>query len=305
MKLKTRQVQHPLISVVMATYNGEKYLRDQLQSIFNQTYNNIEVIVCDDASTDKTVEILEEFRNTYGLVFQVNDSHLGLVRNFEKVMSQVRGDYIALSDQDDIWYPNKLEFLIKNIGSFSMIFSAVHVIDGNGNPHENPIVVSEYSRDHTEKVNFKDFIETAWVLGCTSLIKRDLLDKTLPMPDGVMFHDWWLTLAAIKMGNGIKYLHTPTIKYRQHGDNAAFRLFLDISWYRKRVEFYKLLLSFFHDELFQDEKEMLIKNIYDSSTRFILLGDRQGHQDLVEQFLKENPEFFTLPFVRELISVKV
>lgn len=303
MKPETTPTRTPLISIAMATFNGEKYLRDQLQSIYNQTYNKIEVIVCDDLSTDKTVEILEEFANTYGLVYQINDSHLGLVKNFEKALSLARGDYIALSDQDDIWYPNKLELLINNIGSCSMIFSAVQVIDENGNPHNNPIIVSEYSRDHTEKVNFSDFIETAWVLGCTGLIEKSLLEKTLPFPNGVMFHDWWLTMAAIKMGNGIKYIHKPTIKYRQHGDNAAFRFFLDISWNKKRVEFYKLLFSKFRDKLSLEEREKLTKNIYNSASRFILLAAHQGHEEMVEKFLKENQDFFTLPFIRELVSI--
>jgi glycosyltransferase involved in cell wall biosynthesis len=296
------QAHHPRVSIVMGTYNGGKYLREQLESIYQQTYKNIDVIVCDDCSTDNTVEILEEFSQEYGLVYQINSQNMGLVKNYEKALSLARGEYIALSDQDDIWYPGKIELLLNNIGPYSLIHSAVHVINGKGNPHGDVFVVGEYSRDHTAKVNFSDFLETAWVLGCTSLINRDLLEKCLPFPEGVMFHDWWLTMAAIKLGQGIKYIHKPTIRYRQYGENTAFKFFTDISWHRKRYEFYQLLAVRFHGLLTLQEEKDLADITQDNAVQFILMGIGQNQTGEVEQFLQKNKDLLTLPFIKKMIS---
>jgi glycosyltransferase involved in cell wall biosynthesis len=292
----------PLVSVVMATYNGGKYLREQLASIYAQTYKNIEIIVCDDCSTDNTINILREFSQDHGLTYHLNATNLGLVKNYEKALSLSKGDYVALADQDDIWYQGKIELLLNNIGSCSLIHSAVHVIDGKGNPHGDAFVVAEYSRDHTDKVNFSDFLETAWVLGCTSLIERSLIEKCLPFPEGVMFHDWWLTMAAIKLGHGIKYIHEPTIKYRQHGENTAFKFFMDVTWHKKRYEFYKFLASEFRLTLSPEEKEQLTGLTHQNAVQFILMGLQRNQEALVEQFLQENRDLLVLPFIREMIT---
>ena len=113
----------PLVSVAMATYNGEPFLREQLDSIYNQTYKNIQVLVTDDCSDDKTVHILEEYKIRYGLQYYVNDKTLGAVRNFERALSFCKGEYIALSDQDDIWFREKIDNLVNEIGDCSLIFS--------------------------------------------------------------------------------------------------------------------------------------------------------------------------------------
>jgi len=286
----------------MATYNGGKYLREQLASIYAQTYKNIEIIVCDDCSTDNTINILREFSQDHGLTYHLNATNLGLVKNYEKALSLSKGDYVALADQDDIWYPGKIELLLNNIGSCSLIHSAVHVIDGKGNPHGDAFVVAEYSRDHTEKVNFSDFLETAWVLGCTSLIERSLIEKCLPFPEGIMFHDWWLTMAAIKLGHGIKYIHEPTIKYRQHGENTAFKFFKDVTWHKKRYEFFKFLASEFRLTLSPEEKEQLTGLTHQNAVQFILMGLQRNQEALVEQFLQENRDLLVLPFIREMIT---
>ncbi len=112
-------MKNSLISIAMATYNGEKYLKDQLDSIYNQTYKNIEVIVTDDCSIDKIVEILEQYARFHGLKYTVNEENLGFV----KVISLCGGEYIALADQDDIWEKNKIEILVNEIGSNLLIHS--------------------------------------------------------------------------------------------------------------------------------------------------------------------------------------
>ena len=110
-----------MISIAMATYNGEKYLREQLDSILSQTITDWELIVCDDCSKDTTVGILKSYQRKDGRVkIFVNEKNLGFKKNFEKAIGLCSGDYIALADQDDIWHDNHLEVLLGLIGEVSL-----------------------------------------------------------------------------------------------------------------------------------------------------------------------------------------
>lgn len=125
-------INYPLISIAIATYNGEKYLKEQLDSIYAQTYKNIEVVVTDDCSTDKTVEILDKYAKTHGLKYFVNEKNLGFVKNFEKAMTLCKGKFVALADQDDIWEKNKIQILYGHIGDSLLIHSDASLIDAEG-----------------------------------------------------------------------------------------------------------------------------------------------------------------------------
>ena len=105
-----------MISIAMATYNGEKYLAEQLDSILAQTVQDFELIVCDDCSSDSTAEILSRYAEKDSRIkIFVNEKNLGFVKNFEKAVSLCSGEYIALSDQDDVWFAGHLEILLRNI----------------------------------------------------------------------------------------------------------------------------------------------------------------------------------------------
>ncbi|MEK7198913.1 MAG: glycosyltransferase, partial [Bacteroidota bacterium] len=115
---------YPLISVVMATYNGERFLSEQLESILSQSYPNIEMIVVDDGSVDSTVALVESYIKRYPAIrLYVNEENLGYIKNFEKGMLLANGEYIALSDQDDIWRKDKLALLMERIGTHEIIYS--------------------------------------------------------------------------------------------------------------------------------------------------------------------------------------
>src|SRR5690554_1467232 len=105
-----------MISIALASYNGEKYIKEQLDSILNQTIQDFEIVVCDDASTDNTWEILQQYeaKDKRFKIFR-NEQNLGFKKNFEKAISHCKGEYIALSDQDDIWIENHLELLFNHI----------------------------------------------------------------------------------------------------------------------------------------------------------------------------------------------
>lgn len=203
-------MQNNLVSIAVATYNGEKYLREQLDSIYNQTYKNIEVIVCDDCSSDKTVEILEEYCKKFRLKYFVNETNLGFVKNFEKAISLCSGDYIALSDQDDVWTENKIETLLKNIADNLLIHSDCELIDANGK------TIKKFWKGEIKSHKcFEDFLFSNAVTGCTTLFKKDLLSYVLPFPERLAYHDWYLAIVAAKL-NQILYISDVLTKYRQH-----------------------------------------------------------------------------------------
>ncbi len=206
---------YPLISIAMATYNGEKYLKEQLESIYNQTYKNIEVIVTDDCSVDKTVEILEQYAKSCGLKYIVNEKNLGFVKNFEKVLSLCNGDYIALADQDDIWCKDKIEILLKNISGHLMVHSDAMLIDDKGE-----IIEESFTKQNKKKVyqTVQDYLFINNVTGCTCMIDKTLLKKALPIPSKFGVHDYWLAVIASTQ-DSIAYVDKPLVKYRQHDDN--------------------------------------------------------------------------------------
>ena len=207
-----------LVSIAMATYNGEKYLREQLDSIYNQTYKNIEVIVSDDCSTDKTVEILDEYSKQYGLRYFVNAKNIGYVKNFEIVISICAGDYIALADQDDIWLPEKLEVLLNEIGHNITIHSDAELINKDGEFIKESWTTYYRKSKKSEMLNY--IFDNNNVTGCTSLFKKELLSKLLPFPSDFKYHDAWLSLVSCNNG-GIKYLDKSLIKYRLHDSNVV------------------------------------------------------------------------------------
>jgi glycosyltransferase involved in cell wall biosynthesis len=207
-----------MVSIAMATFNGEKYLRCQLDSILSQTYKNIEIVICDDCSTDNTIEILEEYRVKHGIIYYVNDKNLGYIRNFERVLGFCSGDYIALSDQDDIWLNNKIEFLVDNIGDANLIFSDSSLIDEHGRLFAKSFL--EYQKisvpalsDQLNKLLFSNF-----VTGCTTLFKKEVVTKAVPFIDSIP-HDWWIALHASVTGD-IVVTKSPLILYRQHPNNT-------------------------------------------------------------------------------------
>ncbi|WP_309499583.1 glycosyltransferase family 2 protein [Sulfurovum sp.] len=204
-----------LISIAIATYNGEKYLEEQLDSIYAQTYKNIEVVVADDCSTDKTVEILEQYSKSHGLKYFVNKQNLGFVKNFEKAITLCQGEYVALADQDDIWKKNKIQILYHHVGEALLIHSDASLIDAEGE-----IINTSYAQS-SHKVFRKDIIGYFFnndATGCTMMFSKKLLSSIIPIPSNSISHDWWIAIQA-KKREKIIYVPEPLIRYRQHQNN--------------------------------------------------------------------------------------
>jgi glycosyltransferase involved in cell wall biosynthesis len=206
------------ISIAMATYNGSLYLKEQLDSIINQTYKNIEIIIVDDCSIDNTVDIILQYKQQYPFIKLLqNQQNLGIVKSFAKALSKCNGDYIALSDQDDVWFPDKLERLLTNIGDSLLIHSDAVLVDSNMQ------VIAKSNIDAAKKDRYKsdftDYLISNNVTGCTALFSKELLKLALPIPAGFYVHDHYLAIIAGFYGK-IELLEEPLIYYRQHGNNS-------------------------------------------------------------------------------------
>lgn len=214
----------PLVSVAMATFNGEKFLREQLDSIYSQTYKNIEVVVTDDCSSDETKAILEEYKDKYGLRYYLNKENLGLTKNFEKAMSLCKGDLIALADQDDIWLQHKLETLVDEINDFTLIYSSSYLTNEESILIGEPYIAIDESEFHFREncKQTRQLIANNWVISHAVMFKRELLQWALPIPSGFYFHDAWLAIVASKL-NGSKFLNKCLMYYRRHSSSLTFK----------------------------------------------------------------------------------
>lgn len=213
----TAQFSSPLVSIALATYNGSRFLQTQLDSIYAQTWQNIEVVVCDDHSTDDTVSILEAYRLSHGLRYRVNQHNLGFLRNFEQVLSCCRGEFIALADQDDVWLPNKLTRLLSEIGAADLVYSDAALIDEDGRESPETLIQTSGVRP-VDGRQFSYFVCNTCVTGCTVLLRRRLLEYALPIPDCETYHDWWLAVVA-SCHAGVRYVPERLVRYRQHSGN--------------------------------------------------------------------------------------
>jgi glycosyltransferase involved in cell wall biosynthesis len=235
---------YKLVSVAIATYNGEKYLEEQLESIYSQTYKNIEVIVSDDRSTDGTVDILKKYSEKFGLSYSINGTNLGVIKNFENAVSKCSGEYILLSDQDDIWMPGKVEVLLAEIGDFSLIYSDGYIINKDGNREQIKLSgqkwIRPYGLDSSDENLYKYLIFNSFILGSSVMFRRDLLRVALPFYACYRNHDWWLAICADNE-NGIKYVDQALFLYRIHGENYSIN---------EKLNFFKrIFLLFSHDRI--------------------------------------------------------
>lgn len=207
-----------MLSIAMTTYNGEKYLREQLDSILNQTYSDFELIICDDCSKDNTRQILSEYaaKDSRIKIF-FNEENLGFKKNFEKAISLCSGEYIALSDQDDIWLENHLDVLVNNIGNCDIACGDAELIDSNGKKLNLKLSDTDGLQfiPDDDNVLYRILCHSGCFQGASMLIKKTLLTKALPIPEDVFFHDAWFSACAC-CNNKINYTYETITQYRQH-----------------------------------------------------------------------------------------
>ncbi|CAM4145664.1 glycosyltransferase [Cytophagaceae bacterium 50C-KIRBA] len=206
----------PLISIVMACYRGEKFVVEQIQNHLNQDYPHLEFIYLDDASTDTTWAILQDMahQDERIKIFQ-NEENLGYVRSFEKAMQLAQGEWIALSDQDDLWEKQKLSRLYQAIGPYSMIYADSQLIDEAGNALPQKMSDLKNQIPYTSPLMYTF---GAWAPGHSMLFQKSILTRAFPFPHFVS-HDYYIGFLATCF-QGINYLPETLVHYRQHDQNA-------------------------------------------------------------------------------------
>jgi len=210
---------HPLVTIALCTYNGEEFLKEQLDSLVAQTYQNIEVVVIDDCSTDNTYNIVLSYAEKHpNFSVYRNEENIGFLKNFEKALSHCHGELIALCDQDDLWHTEKIALQVAAIGDNIMIYHDSEFIDENGN-----LLGEKISDDH----NFyrgdepKVFLLRNCVSGHAMLFKKELLQYALPF-HGNSYHDWWLTYVAVNVSK-IDFIPQCLVKYRRHTASSTVK----------------------------------------------------------------------------------
>lgn len=210
------QKSNSLVSIAMATYNGAKYIEEQLQSIIHQTYSNLEIVIVDDCSKDNTVEIVEQYQQEYPFIrLYVNEQNSGVTKTFEAAIQECSGEFIAISDQDDIWELNKIEILVNEIGEHDAVYSNSLLVDASG---------QSLNKSFTTIMNMKTYYSGAPFLlsnsvpGHTILMKQEFVQNVLPFPPKMLF-DLWIGFCAAG-NNGIKFVDKTLVKYRQHETNT-------------------------------------------------------------------------------------
>ena len=213
-----------MISIAMATYNGAKYLQLQLDSIRNQSYKDIEIIICDDHSSDDTWEIIQKNATEDSRIKPFrNEENLGFKKNFEKAIRLCQGEYIALSDQDDIWELNHLQILLDTIGNHSIACGDANLIGSSG----EPLGMTLSDADCLEippaanlEVAYRVYFNSSCFQGASMLIRKDFLEKALPIPEKAKYHDAWFAALA-PFVDGLIYTKQIITQHRRHNSNSS------------------------------------------------------------------------------------
>lgn len=208
-----------MISVCMTTYNGERYIKEQLDSILCQLSDNDEIIISDDGSTDKTISIINSYNDSriklYHHFKRKQKFNFGYVsKNFENALKNTNGDYIFLADQDDVWLENKIERQVLALQNADLVLSDCKVV----NESLDLIVESKFDLENVQIGFFKNIYKSGY-LGCCMAFNKNFLKYILPMPDNVP-HDLWIGLIAENKGK-FALLNEKTILYRRHDNNVS------------------------------------------------------------------------------------
>ena len=255
-----------MISVAVATYNGEKFLYKQLESIINQSVHVDEIIICDDGSFDNTLKIIDQINDEYGnrCKLFLNENNLGFSNNFFNAINKTNGDYIFLSDQDDIWYYNKVERMIsyfENDNDLLLLCSSYDIIDENGN------IQSSFVK--SKNIYFSEWLGFWQSVGCAMCFKkeiREFLKKTnIPQLNSNLGHDWFIGVVSSYYGKTL-LIEEKLFAKREHSRNvSAMNSTYSIEKkHRKRIfsakenlEVYKFLL----ENSFYNKSEVLSRMI--------------------------------------------
>lgn len=210
---------HFSVSVALCTYNGANYLRAQLDSILNQTRPADEIVIIDDCSTDDTLAIIQDYAKRSAIIkYFINEHNLGYVQNFSKAISKTSGDFVALSDQDNIWTNDHIEKLLNNIGDKAVCVGDTIMIDARGNETDerfSDIKQNYYIPENDVQKAYRIVYNYNPYQGASMLIDRKWVDAYLPIPAEAGYHDTYLAGCA-SLTQGLSVIPDIVTKYRVH-----------------------------------------------------------------------------------------
>ena len=218
-----------MIEIVLATYNGEHYLTEQLESVLQQSYQEFQILIRDDGSTDNTVNIIKSYVEQYPEKIRLIESNTtagGAANNFFQLMNYATAEYVMFCDQDDVWLPNKIEVMYQTMLQLEkehgnqtpiLVFSDYRLVDKDlkeldFDSRNNQI--SEY------RLDLNHLLVQNYVTGCTVMINKKLCQRVGLYDEVIQMHDWWVAIMASAMGV-IYHLPQPLMLYRQHGNNCV------------------------------------------------------------------------------------
>lgn len=203
-----------MISVCLATFNGERYLATQLASVLSQLEPEDELVIADDGSTDGTLAVIQSFQDERIRLLS-GEQRLGVTANFERALRLAKGHIVFLCDQDDVWLPNKRAVFLDALRSADLVVSDCQVTDASLNLRAPSFFAQRGSGP--------GLLHNLWrngFLGCCMAFRRELLQQALPFPKAIPMHDSWLGLVAQATAS-VRFVPEPTLLYRRHGANAS------------------------------------------------------------------------------------
>ena len=218
------------VEILLATYNGEKYLATQLDSILNQTYQKFKILIRDDGSADQTLKIIVNYKKRFPAKIEIIPSfskNIGPKNNFFELICTSKAKYLFFADQDDVWLPNKIEISLAKMRQLEnenlpntplLVHTDLKVVDANLRTINNSFW--DYSKLNPKSGTLSKVIVQNYVTGCTVVINHSLKKLVNKIPANALMHDWWLAILASSVGR-IGHICEPTILYRQHQQNAV------------------------------------------------------------------------------------
>lgn len=291
------------VDILLATYNGEKFLKEQLDSILNQTYPHFNLLIRDDGSTDRTLEIIKSYQDPRIKLIE-NQTNGGVVHNFSCLLQASFAPYVLLCDQDDVWNEDKLERMLVIAQTFDdgkplLVHHDMNVVDSSLNTISPSFW--QFSKLNPQATGLNRLLMQNNVTGAACLINHALIEKALPIPQDALMHDHWLALIAAAFGEIIP-VKEPLIKYRQHGKNQlGAKKQGVISYINKGLKKIgkspfalnqkqaRAFLSRFYDQLTDENKTLLntftsLSEVSYLKSRFLIVKSRFWKQGWLKNF---------------------
>lgn len=208
-----------MISVCIAVHNGEKFLKEQLQSILSQIAKNDEIVISDDGSCDDTIRVIRDFNDSRIKLFFLKQSdnnkysHYYVTKNFENAIKNASGDYIFLADQDDFWFPDKVNVCMRELKKYDLVIHNIRIADDKLNDLGKNVYAKEFF--------FKNiFMLEGSYYGCAMAFNKNVLNYALPFPKKLLVHDIWIGLLTEFLGS-VHFINKPLILYRVREESIS------------------------------------------------------------------------------------